>query len=433
MTAIPSIKYISYAGKTNVIGDSCSHVSANSEMQVIEKLSSCEDPKPFNLRFTCRRFDNTRHPSIEPIYQACINDKIHDLLQVNSSGCHNSSAAACGNFRGSLGECSCQHLNRKVDARLRTHWEKIVVGKLEELAKTGQNSLNLVMFPSGELHAELVVLFKIIDRLRNSNFKGSLNLFLIDMIYTDAITKGADFARKLESKQIKGTFPWNHLIGEKKSLEQFLNEIALALPSTIQVTGAVFAKHTDYITRAASDHQFHHDLLIGLDIAKTDQMAIEVQKVSRSKVHGVILAKLNASQTPVVCAVDTTLTGIPLPQRSTATTSPAAVATTSQINSKTADASNGVASTSTATTTTSPASVKDLLPSQPTTDANLNQNASLVPSTAPPITQATAQTAAAGITNAASTSTPNTQAGTKVSVFFVGNKPYPVGRWRQIS
>jgi hypothetical protein len=91
-------------------------------------------------------------------------------------------------------------------------------------------------------------------------------------------------------------------VGQRKDLTQFLNEIALSLPPTIKVSGAVFGDASDYILRTQYDSSFRHDLLLGADIEDTGPIvSLLKQQTQRSKVPGIVLIK--EDDKPKLCQV----------------------------------------------------------------------------------------------------------------------------------
>lgn len=289
--------YKRWCGWTNLV-DSQSSVAVAVDLKPLDQKHF----RPVSLNFTCRRSGDGIANSMKGIYAAAVTGKAHTLLAQNPNGCHMSQVTGnCGNVRGYLSECRCSTLNRSTHPQLRKIYEDGVIDRVVKLAKEGRTQINIAMFATGGLHGELVLTLRAIEALKSIGYKGTINLFLMDHVYSSAIFKGAQFTQKLFCQKMSSPFAWNSFVGGEKGFEQFLNEIALVLPKTITVNGAFFGSHSDYIARAHSSSNFQHDVLIGADIENTEKEMVELQQVSRTGEEGLVLAKIN--EKPAFCTV----------------------------------------------------------------------------------------------------------------------------------
>ena len=257
--------------------------------------------KPLNMRFACRRQSNHVDPNILNIYQQAIVGLSRGSLKTNLTGCWTGRISKyCGNSRGELFECSCEILNGIKYPQLRHQYENKVIDAVLNIIYSDPllRSLNIAIFASGGLFGEFVLMVRLIDRLKNIGFNGTIELFLIDQQYRDNINKAYDF----DPSTCSNGFPWVNFLGGRQDLAQFLQEISLCLPSTIQVNGAVFGEADDYINRALKDSRFRHDLLIGADIEDTQAIVSKLKlQAQRNNVPGIVLIKQNNQ--PKICEI----------------------------------------------------------------------------------------------------------------------------------
>lgn len=165
-------------------------------------------------------------------------------------------------------------------------------------AEPNLRSLNIAIFASGGLHGEFVLMVRLIDQLKKIRFHGTIQLFLIDREYAQHIENAFYFNPSAHPNGFKRT----EFLGGRKDLAQFLSEVSLCLPRTIQLNGAVFGEASDYIARASIDGNFRHDLLIGADIEDTKAIVSQLkQKAQRRNEPGIILMKEN--NRPKICEV----------------------------------------------------------------------------------------------------------------------------------
>lgn len=278
------------------------------DYEFLEKDYCCA-MKPINMRFICTRKVDFIDSSIKELYQIIVAQKAHLRLTEKPSICHtNAVMGHCGNSRGALTECACESLNRLTSPELRNRYENEVIDAAARIcAKTPKGQpiqLNIAVFASGGLHGEEVLLIRLIDCLKNLKFKGTINLFLLDLQYRDNIGKAGSFTLKNKIDPPRENFSWDHFIGDREDLSQFVTEISLCLPPTIEVYGFVFSDANDYIKRAQAKYEFRHDLLIGADIE--NEMAlfnhIKKQTFRIPNEPGLVLIK-DSNLLPRMCTV----------------------------------------------------------------------------------------------------------------------------------
>lgn len=271
------------------------------------RVISC---RPYNLNFTCERRSDKIDKSMLKIYKNAIKGKVEMKPNPYNLVCH-TFKGLCGNVRQFLHECRCGMLDRLIHPELREAFEKSTIEAIEKMKIGNNQSINIAMFASGGLLGEWVLMLKLIDHLDNKGFKGVINIFLIDQVYKDAITKAGNFTCGPKPC----SFSWTKFLGDCHELNQFLTEIALVLPSKIKVTGSVFGEANEYIARAQADATFRHDIVIGADIeaipSKTDKVISDIRRfASRRDVPGIVLDKILNTTTgrvePMICQVDPT-------------------------------------------------------------------------------------------------------------------------------
>ncbi len=183
-----------------------------------------------------------------------------------------------GNIRGVLCECSCEDLNRIKKPGYRNAFENDVISAIIQSPKIqkcknfrGQFEFNLVILCSGGLLGEEILLFRLFDKLKNLDVHGTINLFLIDWGYKNAIQDGKP----------------------NQGILQFLQEICSCLPYTLKLHGSFFSDGEEYIAMAKSKHEFKHDLLIAEDIETSLEMMEKINQFAAysQKLKPHILAK----------------------------------------------------------------------------------------------------------------------------------------------
>ncbi|KIC75786.1 hypothetical protein DB41_HE00020 [Neochlamydia sp. TUME1] len=255
--------------------------------------------EPLNISFTCKREADSIDIRVVEIYNKIFNDTIQEEFTRNQQCNHAQVAGPCGNQRQFLNECRCGPLDRVTKPSLRRQYEDQIIFTILNIKQKlpFQRTFNITIFASGGLHGELVLMVKLINRLKQEGFSGCINLFLIDQIYADNI--------KFASAST-GNFSlnWEAAIGRNQALGQFLTEMALGLPQTIQVTSHVFGDIDDYIWRLEKDSNFdwHCDLLIGADTEDNGTNFAKLQSsASRTNIPGIALAKFH--EKPQLCLV----------------------------------------------------------------------------------------------------------------------------------
>ncbi|PCI78429.1 hypothetical protein COB21_00940 [Candidatus Aerophobetes bacterium] len=218
-----------------------------------------------SLRFAVRR-DTGVDNKMAYIYNKAIAGLAHEVLDRDSRCSLSSVMGDCANRRGGLGECACEPLDRVRHPDRRASYESLMLAKslriIEKQRETaGSFSLNLVLFASGQLHAEETFLFKLFESLKQKQYSGSVNLFLIDFCYKSAIGKGA--------------------FSHDKALNQFVSEMRLTLPSSINLNGAVFASAQDYKMQAEQDAGLRYDVMHGQDIENANESMDSIRSCSR--------------------------------------------------------------------------------------------------------------------------------------------------------
>lgn len=257
--------------------------------------------RPLNLRFACSRQFDAIDPRMVGIYHQAIQGGAHRSLTHSDATCSAGKVSKhCGNSRGHLYECACETLNRTSYPRLRHQYEDMVINKALGIVREDRHlrSLNIAIFASGGLHGEFVLMARLIDQLKKAGFHGTIQLFLIDREYSQHIENAFYFN---PSAHPNG-FQWSEFLGGRQDLAQFLSEISLCLPTTIEVNGAVFGDASDYIARASKDSNFRHDLLIGADIENSGTIVSQLkQEAQRRNEPGIVLVKENNK--PKICEV----------------------------------------------------------------------------------------------------------------------------------
>src|SRR5690606_1184759 len=131
---------------------------------------------------------------------------------------------------------------------------------------------------------------------------GEVNLFLIDWQYSSSIAGANDF---IHSEDYQHSFRWEQLINGRKDIQQFLKEISLCVPPSISIGGAIFGDAKDYIWRAQNDccRDFKHDILVGADIEKSEEIFKEIKLYTdKSFLPGIVLIR-GPGDKPNICTV----------------------------------------------------------------------------------------------------------------------------------
>ncbi|KAF3363392.1 Uncharacterized protein PHSC3_000001 [Chlamydiales bacterium STE3] len=260
--------------------------------------------QPINISFLCIRNASKIDSSVKKIYQAIVKGQAARLLAANPHGCAaGQNIGHCGNVRGSLAECKCYILDRKRDPRLRHVYENSVIQQV--LGLIGDNKHNfevrIAMFATGQLHGEQCLLIRLIDFLKNNDYRGAIHISLIDTDYKGSIAVSYS-ATQTPAGQ---TFPWTQLLGHRKDLEQFVVELSLCLPPSITLSGAVFESAKDYMFKA-QQFGYKHDLMIGADLDGADGiMARTDAAASQRFLPAIALVKRleNAQVVPRICHI----------------------------------------------------------------------------------------------------------------------------------
>ncbi|WP_213156009.1 hypothetical protein [Neochlamydia sp. AcF65] len=255
--------------------------------------------EPLNISFTCKREADSIDIRVVEIYKKIFNGTIQEEFTHNQQCNHTQVVGPCGNQRKFLNECRCGPLDRVTKPSLRQQYENQIIFTILAIKQKlpFQSTFNITIFASGGLHGELVLMVKLINRLKQEDFSGCINLFLIDRIYADNIKFAS---ASTENSPVN----WEAATGRNQALGQFLTEIALGLPQAIQVASHVFGDIDDYIWRLEKDSNFDWrcDLLIGADTGDNGTNFAKLQSsASRTQLPGIALAKFH--ETPQLCLV----------------------------------------------------------------------------------------------------------------------------------
>lgn len=256
--------------------------------------------QPFGISFKCsRRQPNSNNPNaiyinqdIFNVFIKAIQGQSHEDMLGNPGSCQVGEKRHCGNTRGHLWECRCEDLNRKISHFRRLQFENDVIlsivksQKIVNAKKYGSSfQFNLAIFCSGGLLGEEILLFRLFDQLRSQGVSGTINLFLIDWEYKNAITNR----------------------NPDQLVAQFLTEICGCLPPSIKVNGTFFGDAADYIRMAKVDGQFKHDLLIGADLEGAEKLMGEISQhasIAREQKPIVLVKNGNKQGAPSVCRIN---------------------------------------------------------------------------------------------------------------------------------
>jgi hypothetical protein len=257
--------------------DNFSQISASSVLLSKTMIQNSQMPyvSPFSISFQGSRNYPIPHPKITETYNKIIRGQAGELLVSNPNRClPNHVSGNCGDYRDNLTECRCEALNRKKFPIRREVFENEVIRKaLTIIANDGSNFyFHLALFACGGLHGEEVLLFRLINELKNSGYQGTIRISLIDTTYKTAIEESAK-TRKLGSQ-----FNWDLLIGNRKDLKQFLQELTLILPPGIILEGSCFGSSEDYIQHSKFSSRYLHHLLAGADIENTVEHIVVINK-----------------------------------------------------------------------------------------------------------------------------------------------------------
>lgn len=250
----------------------------------LAKIKGSPHYRPSNIAFRCQRTVGTIDKSMIAIAK-----QIEDLT-FSALITHPQAPESHRNKRGNLSECNCVFLNRKTNPEIRLYYENLVIQTVENLVTNGKTNINIAMFATGGLHGEQTLLWRLIAQIHHRGYKGVISVVLIDQIYKDSIQKAVAFTIRPKPP----AFNWINFIGGREDLMQFLNEMTLVLPPTIQLEGTVFGEADDYISRTEIQPELRNDILIGADIGGNDSYAIMTklqEKTSRSKQPGISLIK----------------------------------------------------------------------------------------------------------------------------------------------
>ncbi len=215
---------------------------------------------PISISFHCSRSVSCIDKNICNVFQNAIDGNAHvDMIQ-NPFCSHEQVIGGCGNKRGYLSECRCEILNRVDKPEVRKNYENKVINTILQKFSDSMNSfhLKLAIFCSGELLGEQILLFRLLHKLKQKKAAGTIELFLIDRCYKQAI-RNSCHDRNFEDS-----------VGKEKYIEQFLREICQCLPQNITLKGNFFYSAKMYIKIAKINNAFKHHLLIGADIENTN-------------------------------------------------------------------------------------------------------------------------------------------------------------------
>lgn len=254
--------------------------------------------RPFGISFACSlQQPNSSNPNtiyrnrdIFNVFMNAINGNSHQDMVGNPGLCRHAGKGNCGNTRGYLWECKCENLDRKLYPLRRLQFENDVIQtilsspKIVHAQRSGSSfQFNLAIFCSGGLLGEEILLFRLFNELRRNGASGTINLFLIDWEYKDAIGQG-----RLD-----------------QVMDQFLREIRGCLLPSITVSGTFFGDSEDYLQMAAND-QFKHDLLIGADLEGAESLMGEIGRrasLSREQPSPIVLIK-RVNEAPAICRIN---------------------------------------------------------------------------------------------------------------------------------
>lgn len=248
---------------------------------------------PRHISFKCSRFVPWVDQKIYNIFIRAITGEANVDMEHNNAACsHQQVTGGCGNKRGNLSECRCKILDRVDNPQIRHSYENKVIHTILNILKPNINSFHfkLAIFCSGELLGEQILLFRLIHELNQKNASGTIELFLIDRCYSEAI-KNSQYNGKFEDS-----------VGQKKYIEQFLTEICLCLPRGITVQGNFFDNAETYINIAQNNQNLKHHLLIGADIENTNSIMGRIGKEAGLRLtQPIVLIKTTV---PAVCQLD---------------------------------------------------------------------------------------------------------------------------------
>lgn len=215
--------------------------------------------KPVTISFTCFRLAAYIDRRIADVYKNAISGNAHLNMTPNRLCSHQLVTGEYGNKRKHLSECSCEALDRVSQPQIRAQYEDRVIETIFQILaqSTTSFSLKLALFASGSLLGEQILLFRLLEKLRKQNAKGTIELFFIDRCYENPI-QNANPKRSFEDFFEKAPY-----------INQFLEDLCQCLPQTIKVKGTFFKSDEDYIQRAQSDRNFKHHLIIGADPENT--------------------------------------------------------------------------------------------------------------------------------------------------------------------
>lgn len=258
-----------------------------------DRVTNQYSSRPLSMGFACKRTISEMDDSVRALYQKIFDQTIqHDLAY--QPWCENGrDKGECAFFRGALSECKCGPLNRQAYPEFRGEFEDQVIAQVVNIVQTTRtNDLKLALFATGGLHGELILMVKLIKALQDCNFEGTIRLFLIDEIYKPNIEQAEQDAKEGECS-----------FGGRDDLEQFLRELTLGLPSTIELRGDLFYSADDYIATAQGMPSYQCDFVAGADTETNGSVMGEIVKgAQKRKITGIALEKFN--NIPQICEID---------------------------------------------------------------------------------------------------------------------------------
>lgn len=269
----------------------------NDLLNKIQVKTNFSGHQPSSISFICSRNqpisnDPNRiyiNADVFNVFRNAVLGKSDEDMVGNPGQCSEKGKRHCGNVRQYLWECGCDDLNRKLNKFYRLHFENDVISSIVNSQKivNAQNAqtpfqFNLAMFCSGGLLGEEILLFRLINELRNREMSGTINLFLIDWEYKSAINRG----------------------NPDGLIDQFLREVCGSLPPSIKVNGTFFGDDDDYIQMVQVNSQFKHDLLIGADPEGAEKLMGKISQRASIFFEQAPIVLIRSNRGPSICRIN---------------------------------------------------------------------------------------------------------------------------------
>lgn len=200
-------------------------------------------------------------------YEAAVNGSVHQLLEEDNKLAPERVKRLY--WRKALAEAANTPMDRKKHPQKLRAYEYVLLNQATSCIQkqnTQQFHLRIAFIQAGRLHAQEVFLFRLIDKIKQANYRGVIHVTVIDESYQEVLTQGLD-----------------------ASFEQFKQELTAVAPQNTKIHVSVFASCATYQSQINSGNMRKADLVYGKPLPRK---TLKVALVSMSVLLlGIALSK----------------------------------------------------------------------------------------------------------------------------------------------